>query len=70
MKSITSLCMLVVFYFFSKVVLLEDGEGKVHMKNLSMYPATNEEEGKYSCVVLNVHLRAICTCSSQLVIYW
>lgn len=40
--------MFFIFIFFfssSKVILLEDGEGKIHMKNLSMHSATNEEEG-------------------------
>lgn len=31
---------------FRKVVLLEGEDGNVHLKNLSLHPATNEEEGK------------------------
>ena len=30
----------------SKVTLLEDGEGHIHLKNLSLHSASNEEEGK------------------------
>ena len=32
----------------SKVTLLEDGDGNVHLKNLSMHQAANEEDGKIS----------------------
>lgn len=35
----------------SKVTLLEDGEGNIHLKNLSLHSATNEEEGKPILVV-------------------
>ena len=31
---------------YRKVSLLEDSSGCIHMKNLSMQQATNEEEGK------------------------
>lgn len=56
-------------YSFSKVILLEDGEGKIHMKNLSMHPATNEEEGKYLTYVdgtivitLDVYIQLLIGC--------
>ena len=31
---------------YSKVTLLEDGEGSIHLKNLSLHPVSNEEEGE------------------------
>lgn len=30
----------------SKVTLLEDGDGNIHLKNLSMHQAANEEDGE------------------------
>lgn len=30
-----------------KVILLEDEDGNIHLKNLSLHPATNEEEGNW-----------------------
>ena len=46
-----------------KVKTMEDSDGNIHLKNLSLHPATNEEEGwswggqrpaGMSCVVLDV----------------
>ena len=31
---------------YSKLTLLEDGEGNIHLKNLSRHPVSNEEEGE------------------------
>ena len=27
---------------------MEDSDGNIHMKNLSLHPATNEEEGEWN----------------------
>ena len=44
-----SLRMHTFFFFmciiFRKVQLLEDADGIIHLKNLSLHPAANEEEG-------------------------
>ena len=33
-------------HFFRKVTLLEDRESVIHLRNLSLHPASNEEEGE------------------------
>ena len=33
------------FFIFSKVSLLEDSDSNIHLKNLSLHQASNEEEG-------------------------
>lgn len=38
-------CYLILIWY-SKVRLLEDSTGNIHLKNLSLHQATNEEEGK------------------------
>ena len=32
--------------FCSKVQMMEDSDGNMHLKNLSLHPAANEEEGE------------------------
>ena len=49
-----------VHFLFSKVMLLEGGDGNIHLKNLSLHLASNEEEGIktsmiLTCVSLCVH---------------
>ena len=34
-----------ILIWYSKVHLLEDSTGNIHLKNLSLHQATNEEEG-------------------------
>ena len=36
----------------SKVHLLEDSTGNIHLKNLSMHQATNEEEGEVKRIII------------------
>ena len=36
---------------FRKISLLEDNDGNIHLKNLSVHPASNEEEGMSKCTV-------------------
>ena len=37
---------ILILIWYSKVHLLEDSTGNIHLKNLSLHQATNEEEGK------------------------
>ena len=43
----------------SRVTLMERAEGAVHLKNLSLQPAGNEEEGVCVCGVWSV---CVCVC--------
>ncbi len=35
-----------MFEFCSKIQMMEDSDGNIHLKNLSLHPAANEEEGE------------------------
>ena len=37
---------ILILIWYSKVHLLEDSTGNIHLKNLSLHQATNEEEGE------------------------
>lgn len=51
-----------------KVMLLEGEDGNIHLKNLSLHLASNEEEGNIYCVtVLLIDLLVgFCCCSFEL----
>ena len=57
--------------FYSKVQMMEDSDGNMHLKNLSLHPAANEEEGEedkrvgffIDCCVFHL-------CSFELAISW
>lgn len=53
------------WYDYSKVSLCEDSDGSIHLKNLSLHVAANEEEGLivyirlYMCKVTVVYITAL-----------
>ena len=43
-----------------KVNLLEDGDGNIHLRNLSLHQATNEEEGEEEESSCDCHVTTFC----------
>ena len=48
-SSISSLVVLTLIFFYinRKIALMEDNDGNIHLKNLSLHQANNEEEGLF-----------------------